>query len=98
MNRTWSLILYVVGILLLITAAKLPIFYGHSAALLAVLLAGAGGIIFAVAWIGALLRTAREARWGWFALVLLFSVVSLLVYLLWGPTPERLASVEVTEQ
>ena len=97
MNKTWSLILYVVGILLLITAAKLPFFYGQSAALLAILLAVVGGIVFAVAWIGALIRTAREARWGWFVLLLLFSVVSLLIYLLWGPTPERQARVETVE-
>jgi hypothetical protein len=51
-----------------------------------------------VAWIGALIRTAQSGRWGWFVLLLLFSGVSLLIYLLWGPTPENLARIEVSEK
>ena len=97
MKKTLSLILYIVGVLMLIAAAKIPFLYGSSAAPLAVILAVVGGIVFAVAWIGALIRTAQLGRWGWFVLLLLFSVVSLLVYLLWGPTPERIASVETSE-
>ena len=97
MKKTHSLILYIVGVLLLIAAAKMPFLYGSSAAPFAILLAVVGGIVFAVAWIGALIRTAQSGRWAWFVLLLLFSVVSLLVYLLWGPTPEKIASVETSE-
>lgn len=97
MKKTLSLILYIVGVLLLIAAAKIPFLYGGTAAPLAVILAVVGGIVFAVAWIGALIRTVQLGRWGWFVLLLLFSVVSLLVYLLWGSTPEKVARVETSE-
>lgn len=93
MKKTLSLILYIVGVLLLIAAAKIPFLYGSSAAPLAVILAVVGGIVFAVAWIGALVRTARLGRWGWFVLLLLFSVISVLIYLLWGLTPDRQANL-----
>ena len=98
MNKTLSLILSIVGILLLIAAAKLSILYGSSTAFLALVLAVIGGIVFAIAWISALIRTARSSRWGWLVLLLLFSVVSLLIYLLWGPTPENVASIEIAEK
>ena len=98
MNKTLSLILSIVGILLLIAAAKIPFLYGSSIASLALVLAVVGGIVFAVTWIGALIRTAQSGHWGWFVLLLLFSVVSLLIYLLWGPTPENIARIEVSEK
>lgn len=97
MKKTPSLILYIVGVLLLVAAAKIPFLYGSSAAPLAIPLAVVGGIVFAVAWVGALIRTAQSGRWGWFVLLLFFSVVSLLIYLLWGPTPEKIASVETSK-
>lgn len=97
MKKNLSLILYIAGVLLLIAAAKIPFLYGSSAAPLAVILAVVGSLVFAIAWIGALIRTAQLGRWGWFVLLLLFSVVSLLVYIFRGPTPERIASVETSE-
>lgn len=93
MKKTTSLILYIVGVLLLVTAVKLPILYGSSTGTPAVILAIVGGIVFAVAWVGALLRTARLGSWGWFLFLLFLSVIALLVYIFWGPTPEKVASV-----
>jgi len=90
MKKALSLTLYIVGVLLLIAAAKIP---GSSAAPVAIILAIAGGIVFAVAWIDALIRTAQLGLWGWFVLLLLFSVVSLLISILWGPTPDKLADL-----
>jgi membrane protease YdiL (CAAX protease family) len=98
MKKTPSLILYIVGVLLLITAVKLPFLYSSSTTTLAVILAIVGGIVFAVAWIGALIRTAQLGRWGWFVLLLLFSIVSLLIYILWGPTPDKLADLAAENQ
>jgi hypothetical protein len=49
---------------------------------LAVLL---GGVVGAVAWIGALIRSARMQTWGWFAVVLLLLGLGTLLYALAGP-------------
>jgi hypothetical protein len=97
MKKTLSLILYIVGVLLLITAVKLPILYGSSTGPVAVLLAIVGGVVFAVVWVSALIRTARLGYWGWFLFLLLLSVVSLLIYIFWGPTPEKLARAATEE-
>jgi hypothetical protein len=98
MKKSLSLILYIVGVLLLTTAVKLPVLYGSQTASLAVVLALVGGIVFAIAWIGALIRTARLGYWGWFTFVLLLSVIALLIYLFWGPTPEKVKSVAAIEE
>jgi hypothetical protein len=46
---------------------------------------------FLVAWIGALVNLARLQRWGWFVFMLVFNVISLIVYLFAGPeTPMRI--------
>lgn len=47
-----------------------------------------GGLVSAVAWIGALVRSARMQTWGWFVVVLLFSGLGTLIYALAGP-PEQ---------
>ncbi len=45
------------------------------------------GLIDLVAWIGALIHTARHERWGWFAVILLLSWtwLAMLAYVLAGP-------------
>ncbi|MEO7018717.1 MAG: hypothetical protein ABI234_01020 [Ktedonobacteraceae bacterium] len=49
-----------------------------------------GAVFSAVAWIGALVRSAKMGTWGWFVIVLIFSGLGTLIYALAGP-PERLA-------
>ena len=46
-------------------------------------------IPFLIAWIGALINLARFQEWVWFVLMLLFSWITLLVYLIAGPTRPR---------
>ncbi|HEY7347920.1 MAG TPA: hypothetical protein VH599_06330 [Ktedonobacterales bacterium] len=45
----------------------------------------ASGIIWLVAWIGALIRSAKMQTWVWFVIVLLFSGLGTLIYALFGP-------------
>jgi len=68
MNKSLSLILYIVG-----------------------------GIVFAVPWVSALIRTVQLRRWSWLLFLLILSVIALPIYLFWGPTPEKLASVTAEE-
>jgi len=56
-----------------------------------------GGIVFAVPWVSALISTAQLRRWSWLLFLLILSVIALPIYLFWGPTPEKLASVEASE-
>ena len=56
--------------------------------------AGIGGILNLVAWIGALIRTAVLGRWGWFLALLVLGllglmVIVMLVYVLGGPDERR---------
>jgi hypothetical protein len=44
-----------------------------------------GGIINLIAWVGALVKTAQLGRWGWFICLLLFSGITMLVYIFAGP-------------
>lgn len=50
-----------------------------------VVLSGIGIILSLVSWIGALVATGRQGRWGWFVLVLLLSGIGELIYLIGGP-------------
>ncbi|GCE10420.1 hypothetical protein [Tengunoibacter tsumagoiensis] len=45
-----------------------------------------GSIPIAVAWIGALVKTAQLGQWIWFILLIVFSGVTMLVYIFAGPT------------
>jgi hypothetical protein len=56
--------------------------------LVAFLVYGVGGILAFVAWLGALIKTARLGQWLWFVLVLLLSWtgIMMLVYIFAGPT------------
>ena len=50
------------------------------------LLVALGNLLALVAWIGALVKTARLGRWGWFIFLLLFSAITMLIYIFAGPT------------
>jgi len=54
--------------------------------LIAILLLVVGGILAFVAWIGALIKTARLGQWLWFILLIVFSGITMLVYIFAGPT------------
>ena len=97
MKKTLSFILYIVSLLLVITALKLPFLYGSSTGPIPVILYIVGGIVFAVLWIAALIRTAQLHRWGWFLFLLILSIIALPIYLFWGPTPEKVASLAAGE-
>jgi hypothetical protein len=43
------------------------------------------GIVSFVAWIGALIATAKIGRWGWFVFILLLSGIGMLAYVIAGP-------------
>lgn len=45
-----------------------------------------GGLLAFIAWLGALIRTARLGRWGWFICLILFSSLTMLIYIFAGPT------------
>src|SRR5581483_6318759 len=50
------------------------------------LLVAAGSLLAFIAWIGALIKTARLGRWGWFVFLLIFSGITMLLYIFAGPT------------
>ncbi|HEX7737911.1 MAG TPA: hypothetical protein VF458_23895 [Ktedonobacteraceae bacterium] len=56
-----------------------------------VAVASLAGIPHLIAWIGALVNLGRLGEWVWFVLVLLFSTIALIVYLIAGPTTPRVA-------
>ena len=58
--------------------------------LLSSFLVPASFMIIAIGWIGALIRTAQLARWGWFVCLLLLGFFPLLVYIFIGPTTSTL--------
>lgn len=53
---------------------------------LGALLVAAGSLLALIAWLGALIKTARLGRWGWFVFLLLFSGITMLIYIFAGPT------------
>ncbi|MGL5819656.1 MAG: hypothetical protein ACRCZD_00445 [Phycicoccus sp.] len=62
-----------------------------------VALAGLSIVMSFAALVGALVRTAQLARWGWFVALLVFSSGALLVYLFVGPTTRRGENVGRTQ-
>lgn len=54
-------------------------------ALLGAAILGIGGIISTIGWIGALIATAKQGRWGWFVAVFLLTGLGELIYLIAGP-------------
>ena len=44
-----------------------------------------GLILYAISWIGSLVATGKQGRWGWFVCIFLLSPIAELVYLFAGP-------------
>src|SRR5581483_8998586 len=44
-----------------------------------------GVLLIFIAYIGALVKTARLGHWGWFICLLLFTLVTMLIYIFAGP-------------
>lgn len=42
-------------------------------------------LINTIGWIGALVATGKQGRWGWFVCIFLFTPISELIYLIAGP-------------
>jgi hypothetical protein len=55
-----------------------------------IVIASLSAIPYLIAWIGALVNLARLQEWIWFVLMLIFSWITLLVYLFAGPTTPRI--------
>ena len=53
----------------------------------------AASIVGAVAWIGALVSSAKAQAWGWFVVVLIFSSLGTLIYALAGPPEQQPAPI-----
>jgi len=54
--------------------------------ILGVILVSVSAIPYLIAWIGALINLARLQQWVWFVLMLIFQWITLLIYLIAGPT------------
>ena len=54
-----------------------------------IILVSLSAIPYLVAWIGALVNLARLQQWIWFVLLLIFQWITLLIYLIAGPTTPR---------
>lgn len=54
-------------------------------ALLGVLVLIIGGIFSFISWIGALIATGKQGRWGWFVTVFILTGLGNLIYLIAGP-------------
>jgi len=62
---------------------NLPLF------IIGVVLVSLSAIPYLIAWIGALVNLARLQEWVWFILMLIFQWITLLIYLIAGPTRPR---------
>ena len=59
---------------------NLPLF------IVGVIILSLSAIPYLIAWIGALINLARLQEWVWFVLMLIFQWITLIVYLITGPT------------
>lgn len=111
MSKSLSRTLYLLGILLAIAGSILlvrgymggtilpngtmhPVHAGS--AVIGAVLDVAAVVLGFVAWVGALVRTAQLRRWGWFICLLIFSGITMLLYIFFGPTTSTFPSLPVT--
>ena len=74
------------------TSAQVTNFGNLPLFVIGVILLSLSAIPFLIAWIGVLINLARFQEWVWFVLMLIFSWITLLVYLFAGPTSPRVPS------
>jgi len=67
-----------------------------TSAIAGIILSSLAGVMGLAAWIGALFKTARLHRWGWFICLLIFSGITLLLYIFVGPTTPTYPRMPVT--
>lgn len=63
--------------------------YNAPAAVIGIILCSLAIVLALAAWFGALVKMVRLRRWGWFICLLIFSGISLLLYIFFGPTTSR---------
>ena len=56
------------------------------------------GILATIAWIGALIRSAKMQTWGWFVVVLLLHGLGTLIYAIGGPSDQSVAAAYPPQQ
>lgn len=111
MSKPLSRLFYLAGILFAIVGALL-IARGYAnsrvlpngslhpahptSAVIGIILSSLATVLALASWIGALVKTARLHRWGWFICLLIFSGITLLLYIFFGPTTPRYPSISVT--
>jgi hypothetical protein len=99
-----SLVIAIVGFVLLIVAGGFASSLSNTSstsagagvgimAIVSALLFIVAGILATIAWVGALIKTARLGQWVWFVLLLLFSGIMMLVYIFAGPTEPKTAAM-----
>jgi hypothetical protein len=71
------------------TSGQITSFGNQPLFITGVILVSLSAIPYLVAWIGALVNLARLQQWVWFILMLIFHWITLLVYLIAGPTTPR---------
>ena len=104
MSKPLSRLFYLAGILFAIIGTLLVVRgYANSrvlpngslhpantaAAVIGIILCSLATVLALAAWIGALFKMARLHRWGWFICLLIFSGITLLLYIFFGPTTAR---------
>lgn len=97
-----SILLFIVGIVLFIVAGGAASANTNSTsvgagagimAIVSLLLYIVAAVLATVAWVGALIKTAKLGQWIWFVLLLLFSGIMMLVYIFAGPTEPKTAAM-----
>ena len=68
------------------TNAQITSFGNQPLFIAGVIIVSLSAIPYLIAWIGALVNLARLQEWVWFVLMLIFQWITLLVYLIAGPT------------
>jgi hypothetical protein len=102
-ERSTSRNLYLIG-LLIVAIGLTPFFLAYLgavqnltaaivASLAGVALLLVGGILMLLGYLGALVKLAQLSQWAWFALLLLFSVITMFTYIFAGPTESNGAKV-----
>jgi lysylphosphatidylglycerol synthetase-like protein (DUF2156 family) len=100
MKRSTSRNLYLIGLVIVIIGL-VPFFLAYlgviqNLSIVALLLAGValllvGGLLMLVGYLGALAQVAKLSQWAWFVLLVLFSVITMFIYIFAGPTESKAA-------